>query len=128
MASFSSKKHDAEWLTEKQRAWMQLVTDFQGTLYECARIGGYNDPAQAVKHALKNPYIVGAILRRYHRRMLQIVRVLRCSSRLTHVVERPKRRIYVPVGSEVAKAALGKQVAGGKGEGSADSILGEEKA
>ena len=89
---------DAEQLTPMQRAWVELMVDFRNTIYECARIAGYANPPVIVREMYRNPYVVRAILRRYHKRMLQLARAFAPQLKFVKEVEKPRRRsVYVRV-------------------------------
>jgi len=129
----ASLARDAEWLTATQRAWVECVGDFRGTLYECARVAGYRQPMTAVQTCTKNPYVVRAILRRYHRKMMGLMRVLRPGQRITHDAPTPESKLtrkrgtmFVAVSGREGKALKAMRGPEGATAGSADSILGEK--
>lgn len=120
-------RHDQEWLTPKQRMWVELVTDFRATLYECARIAGYAEPGSTVATMQQNPHVMRAVLRRYHRRMLKLATALGPLPKFVKEVPRVKGRMVTlrlnPDGqgrSEVRVAVSERDIV--------DSILGEKSS
>jgi hypothetical protein len=126
------RKKDAEWLTPRQRAWVELVSDYRGTLAECARVAGYSRPNDVVNYLLRNPYVVRGVLRRYHKRMMKLHAAFKPLPSVVMDVERPRKQLFIPVGGLAAKVVREMQTGqvraagGGHGAGSADSILGEK--
>jgi len=85
-------------LTPRQLAWCELVTDFRGVLWECARMAGYKAPDDTVRAMLENPYVVRAVLRRYHRRMMKTLAMLRPQIKAVREIPLPRKRgVYVPL-------------------------------
>jgi len=122
----TATQKDAEGLTRRQRLWMEAVTDFRNTIYECARIAGYANPEQAIRQLYDNPYVLRALLRRYHRRMLQMARVFGPQLKFVKNVPKPKWRsggVHVREGQGNAREGMRVPVAEGV---SVDSLLGEE--
>ncbi len=120
-------KKDREGLTRRQRLWMEAVTDFRHTIYECARVAGYANPEQAVRQLYDNPYVLRAILRRYHRRMLQFARVFGPQLKFVKNVPKPSWRgpgVKIRGGMGKEEEAMRVPVAEGV---SVDSLLGEGK-
>ena len=123
----SLTKKDAEGLTKRQRLWMETVTDFRNTIYECARVAGYSNPEQAVRQLYDNPCVLRAILRRYHRRMLQMARVFGPQMKFVKTIPKPQWRsggVHVRSGQGNAQEGMRVPVAEGV---QVDSLLGEGK-
>ena len=117
-------KMDAERLTPKQRQWVELLCDFRNTMYECARIAGYGNPERSVREMYKNPSVVRAILRRYHRRMLQLAKAFGPQLKFVHKVPRPPKGVHLRTGQGNAQEGMRIPVAEGV---LINSILGEGK-
>ena len=121
-------KLDAEQLTARQREWIELVVDFRGTMTECARVAGYSCPDALVDQMLENPKIVRAILKRYHRRMMKLIRAFAPLPKFVSEVPKPRNVAYVPVSNlrKRDRPETAEELAARRDWEAASSILGEE--
>lgn len=119
-----SQAKDAEQLTPRQRLFLETMVDFRHTLYECARIAGYSNPERAVSQLWDNPFLVRAILRRFHRRLVQFAKVFGPQMKFVKDVPKPKRGAHIRTGLGDRKEGIRVPVAEGV---MVDSILGESK-
>lgn len=119
-----SQAKDAEQLTLRQRVFLETLVDFRHTLYECARIAGYSNPERAVSQLWENPFLVRAILRRFHRRLVQFTKVFGPMPKFVKDVPKPKKGAHIRTGQGNEKEGFRVPVAEGV---FVESILGEGK-